>query len=113
MAGMGGNSRYQAVMGGSDVGLLSVIRGFLPAYYRFWVSVSASRGAVATLSSAASTCFAKNFDVQITPLSCNLQLGIRGFLNLAQINADLRRLAQMRRRLSGLRPVPLLVDGES
>jgi hypothetical protein len=31
-------------MGGSDIGLLSVISGFLPAYYRFW-DESASWGA--------------------------------------------------------------------
>jgi hypothetical protein len=39
-------------------------------------------------------------------VAVGLQLGIRGFLNLAQISADLRRLAQLRRRIRGLRPVP-------
>jgi hypothetical protein len=36
MAGIGGNSRYQAGIGGSVIGFVSVVSGFLSAYYRLW-----------------------------------------------------------------------------
>jgi hypothetical protein len=68
MAGIGGNSRYQAGIGGSVIGFVSVVSGFLSAYYRFWEeSLSLLGRTRPPLLSAASTSFAKNFDVQITP----------------------------------------------
>jgi hypothetical protein len=66
-------------MGGSDIGLLSVISGFLPAYYRFWdESLSASTTPVIpwSVSASATPVFRRwmcwnvlreNFDDQITP----------------------------------------------
>jgi hypothetical protein len=56
-------------MGGSDIGLLSVISGFLPAYYRFR-DESAFRGALASAVFPRWICWnvlRENFDVQITP----------------------------------------------
>jgi hypothetical protein len=56
-------------MGGTVIGFVSVISGFLPAYYRFW-DESASRGALATAVFSRPMCWnvlRENFDVQITP----------------------------------------------
>jgi hypothetical protein len=56
-------------LGESVIGFVSVISGFLPAYYRFW-DESAFRGALATAVFPRWMCWnvlRENFDVQITP----------------------------------------------
>jgi hypothetical protein len=56
-------------MAGSNIGFLSAIPGFLPAYYRFW-DESASRGRTRTAVFPRWMCWnvlRENFDVQITP----------------------------------------------